>query len=130
MTTVNDHSEVDERRREALARICAESAQLRLPMPMTIDFSDDPAQYSSTGISLRLDEGQRDGVLAWASHLRADIEVERAYTEPADRVRGRAWVSVGAKLSGHDGPVWLDYEYVEVWCSCPVPGDAEGGESL
>jgi hypothetical protein len=120
VTTTMDHSEVDERRREALARICAESAQLRLPMPMTIDFSDE-ANYP--GIALRLDEGQRDGVHVWAGHLGIPVEDETLFDGE------QPWVRVKASTWNHDGPIWLDFQHVKVWCSCPAPDDAAAGES-
>lgn len=105
---------IDERRREALARICAESAQLRLPMPMQIQFWDGIAG-TWPGITLRLDEGQRDGVHAWAGHL--GIEMEDEHTFDGEQ----PWVRVKASTWNHDGPIWLEFMRVDVWCSCPVP---------
>jgi hypothetical protein len=116
---------IDERRREALARICAESAQLRLPMPMDIDFTGSTIY---PGIELRLDEGQRDGVHAWASHLGIEIEDEHLFDS---KTSGRAWMRVSARRDSYDEPFWLDYVHVKVWCSCPIPGDnaTAGGQS-
>lgn len=109
---------VDERRREALTRICTEAAQLRLPMPMSIDFTGSSSRYP--GIQLRLDEGQRDGVHAWAGHLGIEIEPERLYDT---KLGDRPWVRVSARRDSYDEPFWLDFVHVKVWCSCPAGGD-------
>lgn len=117
------HNPIDEMRREALFRICATAAQLRLPMPTSITFSGN-ADYP--GITLRLDEGQRDGVTAWAGHLGLDDEGDHTF-DGDERVAGRAWVRVAASRRDYDGPIWLNYSHVRVWCSYPVPDEAASG---
>jgi hypothetical protein len=108
----------DERRRAALRTLCDLTVEHNLPTPMAINFADDARFYPIYGIKLRLDEGQRDGVRAWAAVLGLTVGDEDTLNSD-----GRDWVLVKAERWNYE-PVWSGYSHVEVWCSCPVEGGA------
>jgi hypothetical protein len=80
-------------------------------MPATTHFSD----HTMPGVSLQLDDDDRNGVAAWAGVLGLQLVSDRPVT------CDRPFLSVKAERWAHDGdgkPVWLDFEHVAVCTFC------------
>lgn len=100
-------------RLEALRSLVALVERHDLPVPSSVTFTDfgDGVHW----LDVRLDDGQREGVAAWAGVLGLQLQPARVLTTD-----GKDWASVRAVRSHHDTPVWVDFHEVKVWASCDV----------
>lgn len=103
--------------RRAIVRAVAEiSAQLVLPMPMSIQFG--------RGIQLRLDDDDRDGVTGWAEALSNGSVTEGVVPDAAGEP---SFVSVRSEAYESDRPTWLGLQRIYIWSACELPAGGEQG---
>jgi hypothetical protein len=91
--------EIHRKRREVLRAIADVAVMHNLPLPTSIEID--------SGLSLRLDDNDREGVHAWSNALTLELGDERALN------CGRRFYDVAAKGTWRDGDI-------EVWSACDV----------
>jgi hypothetical protein len=112
---VESNPSVAQQRLDTLAALVEVAHDNNLPALMEISFT------SGGGLSLRMEENDRDGVHAWTAALGNGEVTEQRIAGSS----GRPFTAVKSRLWNWQDPTWRGLYSVDIWSACRC---AEAGE--